>query len=627
MRRRSQGAAVLAPILSLLAARCSPQVASTLPGPEPGIASLPSGGFALVDRDVDGVVRTVTAARQLPPKKPIQIVRLDQRAFVERLLAGRNAKGHSEAELSTEAAFLLGFDFIPQPDKRAGISTMEDVLKEQVVGFYDRSIDKVFIPDVRLRTEEELMEQRGVLAHEVHHALQAQHFGKMPKAASSDESIAQLALIEGDAMVAMGAWLGAEAGAPVGRTLRRIVEVTKRVPMSTVTRGDDRKKLDKALDLTRKQLEFPYQEGMLLVSDVYRAGGFPLVDKMYGSFPRSTEQVLHPEKYLAGEDPRPVADPRPPPGYTLGTVDTLGELDTRTLFERCLDGKAAESAAAGWAGDRYGVFVGPDRRLATAWISAWDTDKDADEVESALTKSASCWHDNALGLKASDYTIGADTFVRRQGKLVAFLRGYPKGAEAAAVSQLFSLVGPEPPQRPLTNLSIPPRVKLPEPASGRLDGDVYRNDWLGVVGRVPQGMAGRVGKNVDFVVERPDVLVRGGLSISTRITSDEQNEKTFREVQDSFVEEVGKHAMSVEAVSGGTSTTALGTAVERTWRVSGTMVELRLILVPVCAGTGSMVFIQVYGDPYARQVLDGWMGSFRWINGRNIKACDFLDPK
>lgn len=608
----------------LLAASCGPRPTASRPAPE---ASPPSPAFALEDRDIDGVIRLVSAARQLQPKRPIDVVRLDQARFVQRLLGGRAAQKEPGDALTPEAAFLLGFDFLPEPSKRAGIATIQDVLKEQVVGFYDRSQDRVFIPDVRLGSAVELLEQRGVLAHEAHHALQAQHFAKASKPASSDESVAQLALIEGDAMVAMGAWLGAEAGAPVGRTLRRIVEVTKRVPLATVTRGDDRKKLDHALDLTRKQLEFPYREGMLLVSDVYRTGGFPLVDRMYASYPRSTEQVIHPEKYLAGELPRPVADPRPPPGYAKSVADTLGELDTRTLFERCLDAQAAERAASGWAGDRYGVFVSPQKRLATAWISAWDTDRDAEEVEAALAKSAGCWHDNALGGRGQEYTIGAGIHVQRRGKLVAFLRGYPRGAEGAAANELYALVGPEPAPKPLTDRKIPPRVDLPEPAPGRIEGDVYRNDWIGVVGRVPAGMAGRVGSGIDFIVERTDVLVRGGLSVSTRITNDEQNEKTFREVQDAFVEEVSKNAMAVERLGGGPSQTALGAAVERTWRITGTMVELRLVLVPICAGTGSIVFIQVYGDPYARSVLDGWMGSFRWIQGRNIRACDFLDPK
>ncbi|WP_437330719.1 hypothetical protein [Sorangium sp. So ce381] len=625
MRRRGRHG-----LLALwLAAGCSHGATPAGPPRSPGepAASAPRRAFTLGDRAIEEVVRAVSAARQLSPQRPVAVERLDHARFVERLLDSRDEEPSAEGSLSSEAAFLLGFNFLPQPGQRGGLSTVDEVLKEQVVGFYSRAADKVFIPDVALASEDDLIEQRAVLAHEVQHALQAQHFPDMPEPKSSDEAIAQLALIEGDAMVAMGAWLGAEAGAPVGRTLRRIVEVTRRIPLASVTRGEASTKLDKALDLTKKRLEFPYRDGMLLVTDVYRAGGFPLVDRMYTRLPRSTEQVLHPEKYLAGEPPRPFADPRPPPGYALSAADTLGELDTRILLERCVAAELAERAAAGWAGDRFGVFAGPDRRLATAWISAWDTEKDAEELEAALGQSAACWHENALGVERGDYTIGANIAVRRQGKLVAFVRGLPEGVGAALASHLFTLAGPEPKPTPLTDRPIPPRVRLPEPTPGRLEGDVYRNGWLDVVGRVPQGMLGHVGGDVELVVERPDALVRGGMSVSTRITSDAENEKTFGEVQASFVRDVAELSMRVEALGGGPVTTALGAGVERAWRVAGTSMELRLVLVPICAGTGSIVFVQAYGDPYARSVLDGWMDSFRWTNGRNLTACDFLDPK
>ena len=617
---RRAGAAALLLLLTGCGAAPPGEAAGVAPPPA---ATAPEPTFALTDRDIAEVVRTVGAARQLAPARPVAIERLPLQRFAERLLGKGPAKPAGEA-LTPEAAFLLGFDFVPAPGARAGVATLDDVLREQVVGFYDRAADRVFLPDVRLRSEGDLLEQEAVLAHEVHHAVQAQRFPPLPKPRSSDEAIAELALVEGDAMVAMGAWLGAEAGAPVGRTLRRIVEVTKRVPLEKVARGDATSKLDRALAVTKERLEFPYRDGMMLVSDVYRTGGFPLVDRMYGAVPRTTEQVLHPEKYLAGELPRPIADPRPPRGYAVAEVDTLGELDARTLFARCLDAPAAERAAAGWDGDRYGVFVGPDHRLAVAWVSAWDTEQDAAEAEAALGKR--CFHDNALGLARGDYTIGSDVDVRREGTLVAFLRGYPVPAGAAAEA-LFSLVGRAPPPSPLTDARIPPRVRLPEPVPGRLVGDVYQNAWLGLVGRVPPGMRARSGGDLDLVVERPDVLVHGAMGISTRITSDEQNEKTFREVEASFAREVAEHAMQVQRLGGGPVRTALGAAVERTWRVAGTWVELRLVLVPICAGTGSIVFVEAYGDPYARSVLDGWMASFRWTRGRNLTACDFLDPK
>jgi hypothetical protein len=56
--------------------------------------------------------------------------------------------------------------------------------------------------------------------------------------------------------------------------------------------------------------------------------------------------------------------------------------------------------------------------------------------------------------------------------------------------------------------------------------------------------------------------------------------------------------------------TALGNGIERTWRVADSSVDPPH-LIPICAGTGSVVFIQTHCDQYARSVLDGWMASFR----------------
>ncbi len=595
-----------------------------------GVASPPateSRSFRLTNEDIDAVVRGVSAARQLPVSHPVGVTRLSQAKFVERLLGRRDADKGAQ-DLTEESAFLVGFDFVPAPGQRKGLASVDEVLSDQVVGFYDTEADRVFLPDVALHKEGDLFEQRAVLAHEVQHAIQAQRFPRPKKARSSDESLAQLSVIEGDAMAAMGAHIGAEQGAPVGRTLRRLVEVTKKVPLADVTRGEEKRPLDRALDLTRTRLEFPYREGMLFVADVYRAGGFPLVDKLYERFPTSTEQILHPEKYLAGEEPRPVGDPIPPKGYRRATADTLGELDTRTLLAKCVDRATAEKAAAGWAGDRFAVLAGADRHLAVAWISAWDTEQDARELEAALGQNPACFKSNAVGLEKNDYAIGAGVTVRREGKLVAFLRGFRKDEEDSMAKGLFPLVGPEPARRPVSSLVIPPRVKLPEPERGSLRGDVYQNDWLGVVGRTPEGMLGHLEeKGFEFSIERPGVLARGGLLVSTRITSDESNEIVFKEAEDALAQGLGEHNLRIQALGGQAVRTSLGSGVERTFRVLGTRSEIRFVLLPICAGTGSIMFMQAYGDPYARQVLDGWVESFRWINGRNLRACDFLDPK
>ena len=86
-------------------------------------------------------------------------------------------------------------------------------------------------------------------------------------------------------------------------------------------------------------------------------------------------------------------------------------------------------------------------------------------------------------------------------------------------------------------------------------------------------------------------------------------------------------ASGLEAASrgGGSSVFSLGRGVERTWLAEGTSFEVRAVLLPICAGTGSLLFVQVHADPYARTVLDGWLHSFRWIRDANAPACRRLD--
>jgi len=121
--------------------------------------------------------------------------------------------------------------------------------------------------------------------------------------------------------------------------------------------------------------------------------------------------------------------------------------------------------------------------------------------------------------------------------------------------------------------------------------------------------------------------VYGSVTTSSRVANDEQNERTFREVELALADELSSSGRSLASLGGGAVDSVLGRGVEHLWGVTGSAGGLRVVLVPICAGTGSIVFVEAYGAPYARQVLDAWMGSFRFTNGRNLRACDYLDPK
>ena len=54
--------------------------------------------------------------------------------------------------------------------------------------------------------------------------------------------------------------------------------------------------------ILRERMTFPYLGGMSFMGQLFRAGGFALVNRVYEHPPTTTEQILHVDKYLAGED-------------------------------------------------------------------------------------------------------------------------------------------------------------------------------------------------------------------------------------------------------------------------------------------------------------------------------------
>ncbi len=115
--------------------------------------------------------------------------------------------------------------------------------------------------------------------------------------------------------------------------------------------------------------------------------GWEQVDRLFTDPPVSTEQVLHPEKWLAGETPDRLA--WPPfeetdlfDEWELIHEDSIGELTWRIIFAEFDLATAGEPAAAGWNGDRFAMFRSPDgKALLYLLYTSWDTDKDAVEFQ------------------------------------------------------------------------------------------------------------------------------------------------------------------------------------------------------------------------------------------------------
>jgi hypothetical protein len=130
--------------------------------------------------------------------------------------------------------------------------------------------------------------------------------------------------------------------------------------------------------IIKRSVVSPYVDGVVFVHWARRRKGWAGVDDAWRALPKSTEQILHPEKFAANELPEKLAVPVPrAPGKNAFYHDVLGEQSIRLLFEEWMPRRAAIIAASDWAGDRLAVFRDGDA-YAVAWRIRFDTNKAAE---------------------------------------------------------------------------------------------------------------------------------------------------------------------------------------------------------------------------------------------------------
>ena len=167
-------------------------------------------------------------------------------------------------------------------------------------------------------------------------------------------------LIEGEATLTMiGAqmndWDGSEIAKVPAADLDRVFSLLG--PLMPLASGAS---LREAPPILSETLIFPYLRGLVFCARLTNDGGWKALDAAYREPPLSTEQILHPEKYRA--------QPDPPMSLDLGKLDAgegwkelgrnvVGEMQLAVLLRR----HGGKPAAAGWDGDRYAVFEGPER--------------------------------------------------------------------------------------------------------------------------------------------------------------------------------------------------------------------------------------------------------------------------
>lgn len=354
---------------------------------------------SLSHADTASLAKEVSKARGLPIKKPIAQETVSREELRARLLK-LAAEQKTQDDLRAEGMALARWGLIPRDTDY--VQLMVDLLTEQIAGYYDPATKKLTLLG---------MPNDFVLAHEIDHALQDQAFDLTKfedvPLGEGDASLARHALVEGDGITLMLEILLARKGiTPPWDNPKLTTELARQMDLPT---GDS---LDRAPLAVRETMLFPYRAGFTFVTSLRANQPWSAVDKAFKRPPRSTEQIIHPEKYAADEVPITIK---------LELRDQVhstvwGELGFELFLRaRGIDAATAKLAAAGWGGDR--VVATKTQGLAKF---AWDTEVDAIEAFDAAQRAFDDTTLGAVALKTDVITRwlaldGTVTFVERQG--------------------------------------------------------------------------------------------------------------------------------------------------------------------------------------------------------------------
>ncbi len=368
------------------------------------------------------VLSGVSKLRELRPKGLVQtkeITREEMRAWLKDQLAS----DVPPEVMAGSAAFLLALGLVPRDFDYA--ASIERLMTQQLAGFYDPKTKTMHLLS-DLRAED----RKATLDHELVHALQDQHFDLERLTAwhsdATDEQSAVHGLAEGDATSAM--LQGMLAPGQHAEDLPD--EMLSAQAESSLASSPD----TDVPNILKHSLLAPYIDGLKLVHWARRRGGWASVDELWRRMPASSEQILHPEKWLSDERPEPVAVPIAAPGTQQSAFyhDILGEQSVRILLEEWLTKSEASTAASGWGGDRLAVF-----RSGEFWSLAWHLVADDRD---AATRTRVALQRGLLSLAPQANAALTSEQVRREVRLHGSCRERPDLGPIAVLGAGLSVV-------------------------------------------------------------------------------------------------------------------------------------------------------------------------------------------
>ncbi|MGC1905755.1 MAG: hypothetical protein WA715_18190 [Candidatus Acidiferrum sp.] len=312
------------------------------------VAGSTNAEFAAAADEVLEQMSEITGLKLLTPLKKSLKSREQIRAYVvNEMKEDKDEAERYAGQRSAEAFGLLpkGFDLD---------SFMIDLLTEQIAGLYDPKTHEFYVADWIPATD-----QKMVMAHELTHALQDQHFqiDSWVKAArpNDDAELARESVLEGSAMAAMVDYLLAGTG----RSLQDLPDID---PSMLVGDMESTPMLKKAPAFLKDALVFPYLDGLNFSAAVVRPNGWGALAGVFAKPPVSTQQIMHPALYASfrtppqAELPVGVMEKELGADWTKLEDNLMGEFGWKEVLKQFLGEERATPLAAGWSTDRYLVF-------------------------------------------------------------------------------------------------------------------------------------------------------------------------------------------------------------------------------------------------------------------------------
>ena len=292
---------------------------------------------------------------------------------------------------------------------------------EGTLGWFDLENERQYVV---LDSEELTLSHERTYVNEYVNHLQAVNFDIRSKyeatEGNDDARLALRAILEGDSAI--------------GEFVYTSEHFTPEEQEASILEPNEafREALNMAPYIAIRTFAFPFAEGLDFAVQLFQAAGnWSLINRAMEMPPVSTEQVLHLEKYAAGE--MPVDVKMPDLGLALGDewehvrTGTLGELFIMAWLETDFSPQAASIAAQGWGGDAYSLFEGPDGEGLLVLATVWDTEQDAEEFFETVqrhteARSGVGWEDSATAPESGSATLPDRTvYAERKGARSLFI--------------------------------------------------------------------------------------------------------------------------------------------------------------------------------------------------------------